>query len=332
VCPAILACFLAPTGSEARTHLKAFFWGGLVGLWIGIVGFYLAWAPTQAVQTFDYGNGAPTPRAGGLFQESGALGYLAASWCVLSLLLLRPLLGAVSRVLLLTVVGVTTALTLYTSMSRSALTDLLAAALVYVIATGMLGNWKKVVALIAVAALVSLIWFWAGGMPADLTYRYRSGIERFGSVFLIQTGPSDLDAASSNRLQHWRTCFDLWTQDPFVGIGYKTAFAVHGASADNMFLSSLFETGVPGLALLVFFHAWVVTRSVATARSSARVGAALLAVWTGQIVHGVTADTWTYFGTAPALLLITVGIMSSIEARRNRSTETEMAGAEWVAC
>jgi O-antigen ligase len=234
--------------------------------------------------------------------------------------------------LLLILVGITTVLVLYTSMSRSALTNLLAAALVYVVATGLLGSWKKVVALVAVAALASLIWFWAGGMPADLAYRYRSGIERFGSVFQLQTGPSDLDAASSNRLQHWRTCLALWMQDPFIGIGYKTAFAVHGASADNMFLSSLFETGVPGFALLVFFHAWVVKRSVATARISARVGSALLAIWTGQIVHGVTADTWTYFGVAPPLLLITVGIMSSIEARRKRSTEAEMAGAEWVAC
>jgi O-antigen ligase len=332
VCPAILACFLAPTGREAKTYLKAFFWGGLVGLWIGIVGFYLGWEPTQAVETFDYGTGTLAPRAGGLFQESGSFGYLAASWCALSVFLLRPLLGAVSRVLLLIVAGVTTALTLYTSMSRSTLTNLLAAALVYVVATGVLRNWKKVVALVGVAALVSLIWFWAGGMPADLAYRYRSGIERFGSVFQIQTRPAELDALSSNRLTNWRNCLALWTQDPFIGIGYKTGFAIHGTSLDNMFLSFLFETGVPGFALLVFFYGWVVKRSVATARISARVGSALLAIWTGQIVHCVTADTWTYFGAAPALLLITVGIMSSIEARRKRSTDAEMAGAEWVAC
>ncbi|MGP8244305.1 MAG: O-antigen ligase family protein [Bryobacteraceae bacterium] len=332
ICPAVLACLLAPTGSEAKTHLKAFFWGGLVGLWIGIVGFYLAWPPTQAVETFDYGTGAPVPRAGGLFQETTNFGYLAASWCALSVFLLRPLLGGVHRVLLLIAVGVTTVLALYTSMSRSALTNLLAAAIVYVIATGLSGNWRKVVALVAVAALVSLVWFWAGGMPADLTSRYRSGIERFGSVFQIQARSSDLDALSSNRLGHWQTCLALWTQNPFIGIGYRTASAVYGTSPDNMFLSSLVETGVPGFALLVFFYAWVVKRSVATARISARVGSALLAIWVGQIIHGVTGDTWTYFGASSPVLLITLGIMSSIEARRNRSTEAEMVGAEWMAC
>jgi O-antigen ligase len=332
VCPAILACFLAPTGREAKAYLKAFFWGGLVGLWIGIVGFYLEWAPTQAVETFDYGAGTPVPRAGGLFQESTAFGYLAASWCALSVLLLRPLLSVAYKVLLLIVVGVTTSLALYTSMSRSALTNLLAAALIYVIATGMLGNWKKVAALVAVAALVSLIWFWAGGMPADLAYRYRIGLERFGSVFQISTQPSELDAVSSNRVGHWQTCLALWTQDPFIGIGYKAAYVVHGTSLDNMFLSSLFETGVPGFALLVYFYIWVMKSSVATARLSASVGAALLAIWAGQIIHSVTGDTWTYFGSSPPVLLITVGIMSSIEAQRRRSTEAEMVGAGWVAC
>jgi O-antigen ligase len=217
-------------------------------------------------------------------------------------------------------------------MSRSALTNLLAVALVYVIATGLLGNWKKVAALAAVAAIASLIWLWAGGMPADVAYRYRSGIERFGSVFQIHTQASELNAVSSNRLTNWQICLTLWMQDPFIGIGYKAVSAVHGTSLDNMFLSSLFETGVPGFALLTFFYGWVVKGSFGAARISARVGAALLAIWTGQIVNCVTGDTWTYFGAAPPVLLITVGIMSSIEARRRRSTDAEMAGAEWVAC
>ncbi|HCD5411393.1 TPA: O-antigen ligase family protein, partial [Klebsiella oxytoca] len=64
------------------------------------------------------------------------------------------------------------------------------------------------------------------------------------------TGAGQIDI-TSGRLATWAIVPDILGENPIFGVGYRMATDKYGIVPDNVFLSSLLETGVIGLALYI---------------------------------------------------------------------------------
>src|ERR1035441_3714423 len=109
----------------------------------------------------------------------------------------------------------------------------------------------------------------------------------------------------SGRVASWHTLAAWIAAHPWqamFGIGYKTLpysnFLGSQVVADNMYLSLLVETGVAGLAALVWLNVAILR---AAARSSHRgfFGMWMLCFWAGQTVQMVSGDLLTYWRVLP---------------------------------
>jgi O-antigen ligase len=115
---------------------------------------------------------------------------------------------------------------------------------------------------------------------------------------------------SSGRLESWSSYLSECADYLLCGTGYKTATSVlPGRFPDNALLGILVETGVPGLAGILFFLASVFW-GLWNQRRAGNVYANLaIALWVGQIVHAMTADTFTLFSTMPFVYLLTAVVL-----------------------
>jgi O-antigen ligase len=119
----------------------------------------------------------------------------------------------------------------------------------------------------------------------------------------------------SGRVASWRTILAWIADHPWetlLGIGYKTLpYTSHlGAPvvADNMYLSLLVETGIAGLAALVWLNV-AILRSAARASASpdpqrAFCGMWMLCFWAGQIVQMASGDLLTYWRVLPVYFFV----------------------------
>src|SRR6185295_973121 len=110
----------------------------------------------------------------------------------------------------------------------------------------------------------------------------------------------------SGRVASWRTIIAWIAEHPwqtFLGIGYKTLpYTSHlGAPvvADNMYLSLLVETGIAGLAALVWLNVAIIKAAARAARSTdarrAFCGLWMLCFWFGEAAQMASGDLLTYW-------------------------------------
>jgi len=107
----------------------------------------------------------------------------------------------------------------------------------------------------------------------------------------------------------WRTLVDWVAANPWqalTGIGYKTLpytdYLGAPVVADNMYLSLLVETGLAGLAALVWLN-------VAVLRAALRVKESLfstwiLCFWAGQVAQMASGDLLTYWRVLPVYFFV----------------------------
>jgi hypothetical protein len=110
----------------------------------------------------------------------------------------------------------------------------------------------------------------------------------------------------SGRLTSWQTLADWIGTNPwqtFFGIGYKTLpytqFLGAPVVADNMYLSLLAETGVAGLAAVLWLNVAILRAAARSARHSF-LGMWMLCFWCGQAVQMTSGDLLTYWRVLPA--------------------------------
>jgi len=126
---------------------------------------------------------------------------------------------------------------------------------------------------------------------------------------------SATEGVLSGRVASWRTLADWIGRHPWqtlAGIGYKTLpYSDHlGAPvvADNMYLSLLVETGVLGLAVLVWLNVAILRAAGRASRSNdarrAFCGTWLLCFWAGEIVQMASGDILTYWRVLPVYLWV----------------------------
>jgi hypothetical protein len=114
----------------------------------------------------------------------------------------------------------------------------------------------------------------------------------------------------SGRVTSWRTLGDWIAANPwqsFFGIGYKTLpytqYLGSPVVADNMYLSLLVETGVGGLAALIWLNVAILRTAARHARGSF-FGLWMLCFWSGQAVQMASGDLLTYWRVLPVYFWI----------------------------
>jgi O-antigen ligase len=301
--PALLLTTLGLAEGDLLRYVKAFIAGGAVSLLAGIAGFHLGWEFTAAHQTWDFGAGDLLPRAGGVFQESGAYGHLLASWCVLTLAFLPMFHSLRVRVLLCVLAVVITAPGLMICVSRSALVHLFAAGSLAVLLPSANGRWRRIAAGVTVAATLAVTLTWCVPNDTMLAGLRERVVEMYTGLSLAS---EVVDQVSSGRLTNWSMAFDVWLERPLLGVGYKALIPLYGFPGDNTFLLALAETGMLGLtALAVLFGGFLCHGAAAPWEPLRRI---LLLLWTGQLVHSLNVDMITFSASMSCVLLIAVAI------------------------
>src|SRR5205814_7619043 len=121
---------------------------------------------------------------------------------------------------------------------------------------------------------------------------------------------SDTNRILSGRLESWNTVFALIQENPaylLFGIGYKTLPYTNLAGkplvADNMYLSLLIETGIPGLAAFLWMNACLLRAGYAAAmdqnRKAALLGTWFFCFWVGELLQMMSGDLLTYWRVLP---------------------------------
>ena len=114
----------------------------------------------------------------------------------------------------------------------------------------------------------------------------------------------------SGRVASWHTLVDWVAANPWqamFGIGYKTLpytnFLGNPVVADNMYLSLLVETGVVGVATLVWLNI-AILRAAGAAFQRLFFGLWMLCFWAGQTVQMASGDLLTYWRVLPVYFWI----------------------------
>jgi O-antigen ligase len=121
---------------------------------------------------------------------------------------------------------------------------------------------------------------------------------------------SSTEGVLSGRVASWRILTDWIAAHPWqllFGVGYKTLpysnYLGSTVIADNMYLSLLVETGIGGLAALVWLNVAILREARRAAQSpDARrsfFGAWMLCFWSGQVVQMASGDLLTYWRVLP---------------------------------
>jgi O-antigen ligase len=114
----------------------------------------------------------------------------------------------------------------------------------------------------------------------------------------------------SGRVASWRTLVDWISTHPWqtlIGIGYKTLpysdYLGGPVVADNMYLSLLVETGIAGLAALLWLNIAILRASARASRAAdprtSFYGTWMLCFWVGQMVQMFSGDLLTYWRVLP---------------------------------
>jgi hypothetical protein len=114
----------------------------------------------------------------------------------------------------------------------------------------------------------------------------------------------------SGRVDSWRTLVDWIATHPWqllFGVGYKTLpysnYLGTTVIPDNMYLSLLVETGIGGLAALVWVNIAILRATHRAAQDPnprrSFFGAWMLCFWSGQVVQMASGDLLTYWRVLP---------------------------------
>ncbi len=239
-------------------------------------------------------------RAQGLFYEASTLGNFCAFFLtMIAVALSRPRdQSPVSRPWLMAGGAVLFA-ALVLSYSRASLMNLVASLAVLAWYNRDRLRWSRMVPLAGVAAFVTWLAF---PKFAEMYWLRLSATAEY--LFTATEG------VLSGRVASWRT-LSAWIAsnplDALAGIGYKTLpysdYVGKPIVADNMYLSLLVETGVAGLAALLWLNVAILRQARRASRSADRAtsffGMWMLCFWTGQSLQMASGDLLTYWRVLP---------------------------------
>jgi len=248
-------------------------------------------------------------RAQGLFYEASTLGNFCAFFLVMIAVSLsrRRSEAPISRAAM-AVGGAALFAALVLSYSRGSLVNVLVALVVLAWLNRrrlrLLRRTPALAAALAAAALVTWKIF-----PVFLQM-YWLRLEASAQYMFSAT-----EGVLSGRVSSWRILADWMAAHPWqllFGIGYKTlpysGYLGAPVVADNMYLSLLVETGIGGLAALIWLNVAILRAAYRAARAAdtrrSFFGAWMLCFWSGQVVQMASGDLLTYWRVLPVYLWI----------------------------
>jgi len=248
-------------------------------------------------------------RAQGIFYEASTLGNFCAFFLVMiAVAFTRPRKDTFVPRPALFAGGVLFSAALLFSYSRSSIVNLIVAltALVW-IDRGRI-QWRRAVPLLAVSIVTGAAasFYFLPQMVGTAWMRLSGSV-----VYFFDYG----EAVFSGRFESWRLLLQFITAHPWhviLGIGYKTLpysdYIGQTVIGDNMYLSMLIETGIIGLAALIWLHAAVLRTAWRAARNSSPtvsfLGTWIFCFWVGQVLQMFSADLLTYWRVLPVYFLV----------------------------
>jgi len=250
-------------------------------------------------------------RAQGLFYDASALGNFCAFFLVMSVVALahrgRTPQTFSTKILSTSVASAGAVLFLMTLLLSFSRAPLLAAVIGCVALAALekdrwaRSRWTSPRMLLALASLVVMaVTVFAVALPEFAAgYWARAGVD-WDSLF---TSP---DTVLSGRLESWQTIGGFIQEHPWqvlAGIGYKTLpYSDHFGKpviADNMYLSTLVETGAFGLCSLIAVNLAILMAGYRAAKRGSFFGKWIFCFWAGETFQMFAGDILTFWRVLP---------------------------------
>ena len=293
-------------GRRSVDGLQYLYWAAVASALFACVDFYFQFpAPAGYGAQFVWLDSGVYRRAQGLFYEASTLGNLCAFFLVMiGVAFTSPRTAVPVSRKALAAGGAVFFAALVLSYSRASLVNVL-------VASAILG-WRnrrrvrpgRLIAVLAAAAL--LVW----RIFPSFAEMYWLRLSTSAEFFFTAT-----EGVLSGRVASWRTLASWLLANPWqalFGIGYKTLpytnYLGGPVVADNMYLSLLVETGIAGLAALLWLNLAILRAAGRAARSAdARAsfcGTWMLCFWSGQMVQMLSGDLLTYWRVLPVYFFV----------------------------
>ncbi len=295
---------------DARASVRWLYLIALAAAVFGCVDFYYQFpAPAGYEPQFVWLADRVLRRAQGLFYEASTLGNFCAFFLtMIAVGLTRPREESPVPRWLLAVGAILFAGALILSYSRGSLVNIFVAGAALAWLNRKRLRVARVVAVLAVCAAVTALVVWVA-LPG---FAENYWIRLSASTGLL--GP-DGERLLSGRAESWRTLFAWMADNPWrtvFGIGYKTlpytTYLGDPIVADNMYLSLLIETGVAGLAAVLWLNGAILRATVRVARAAEGLrgflGAWMFCFWCGECVQMLSGDLLTYWRVLPVYFFV----------------------------
>jgi len=307
---------------DSLPRLRPLFWVAVCSAAIACVDFYYQLpAPAGFGPQYVWLETGVFRRAQGIFYEASTLGNFCAFFLIMIAVAFtrRGKETPISRVGLV-LGGVLFSAALIFSYSRASIANLVIAlgALAWLDRTRI--RWRKAIVLLtsSVALGAAASYYFLPDL-VEMSWRRLS----FSAIYFFDYG----EAVFSGRFESWRLLARFLGEHPWhamFGIGYKTLpysdYLGQSVIADNMYLSMLVETGVIGLAALVWFNFAVLgaARRAAchTSPRASFFGTWIFCFWVGQCFQMLSSDLLTYWRVLPVyFLVLALAVRASSKAR-----------------
>jgi O-antigen ligase len=296
--------------SDNLPRLRPLFWAAAGSAAIACFDFYYQLpAPAGFGPQYVWLETGVFRRAQGIFYEASTLGNFCTFFLVMIAVAFtrRGRETSIPRVWLV-LGGVLFSAALMFSYSRASVVNL-------VISLGALAwldrvriRWRKAIVLLTSSiALGAAAGYYLLPDLVEMSWRRLS----FSAIYFFDAG----ETVFSGRFESWRLLARFLAEHPWhavFGVGYKTLpysdYLGQTVIADNMYLSMLVETGLVGLAALIWLNLsiLVVARRAArhTSHTASFLGTWMFCFWTGQSVQMLSADLLTYWRVLPVYFLV----------------------------
>jgi hypothetical protein len=301
-----LYLFVAHRSGPGTPGLSSLYWIGLGSALFACVDFYFQLpAPAGYGPQFVWLDSGVYRRAQGFFYEASTLGNFCAFFLVMiAVAFSRPReQSPVSRPAL-ALGGALFFAALVLSYSRASLVNVAIALAVLM----RLNRRRLRIARLAIAAALAGIVTWQVFPSFVQMYWFRLSAT---AEYLF----SATEGVLSGRVASWRTLLGWIAGHPWqtiFGIGYKTLpytdYLGAPIVADNMYLSLLIETGIAGLATLIWLNVAILRTAGHAAHSTdprrAFCGTWMLCFWAGEIAQMASGDLLTYWRVLPLYFFV----------------------------
>jgi hypothetical protein len=289
--------------------IRGLYWTAVVAALFACIDFYYQFpAPAGYGPQFVWLDSGVYRRAQGLFYEASTLGNFCAFFLVFAAVCLtRPRAAIpVSRAAL--AVGSPVLLAaLMLSYSRASLVNVAVACAV------LLWLYRRRIRARRFAALAGL--GLAGSLLTWMIFPAFAGAYWLRLSASAQYLFSATEGVLSGRVASWQTLVAWIGEHPWRalwGIGYKTLpysdYVGAPLVADNMYLSLLVETGIAGLAALLWLNFAILRAGLKASHDSnahrSLCGAWILCFWSGEIVQMFSGDLLTYWRVLPVYFFV----------------------------